>query len=58
MRVSAEGRVARAELASRTKLPADLARCIEMEVQRLIFPKPEGGGPLSFEVPLNLKSSR
>jgi hypothetical protein len=58
MRVSAEGRVVRSEVDAKAKLPLDLERCIEMETYKLIFPKPEGGGPVSFEVPLNLKSSR
>jgi hypothetical protein len=58
MRVSAEGRVVRSEIDAQAKLPLDLERCIELETQKLRFPKPEGGGPVSFEVPLNLKSSR
>jgi hypothetical protein len=57
IRVSAEGRVVRAELDVQAKLPIELERCIELEAQKLVFPKPEGGGPLSFEVPLNLKST-
>jgi hypothetical protein len=58
IRVSAEGRVVRSEIDARAKLPIELERCVELEAQKLVFPKPEGGGPLSFEVPLNLKSSR
>jgi hypothetical protein len=56
MRVSAEGRVVRSEVDAKAKLPLDLERCIEMEAHKLAFPKPEGGGPVSFEVPLNLRS--
>jgi FecR protein len=56
IRVSAEGRVLRSEVDAREKLPIELERCIELEAQKLLFPKPEGAGPLSFEVPLNLKS--
>jgi hypothetical protein len=56
MRVSAEGRVVRAEVDAKAKLPLDLERCIELEAHKLVFPKPEGGGPVSFEVPLNLRS--
>ncbi len=56
MRVSAEGRVVRSEVDGNAKLPLDLERCIELEAHKLVFPKPEGGGPVAFEVPLNLKS--
>jgi hypothetical protein len=58
MRVSAEGRVVRSEVDGKAQLPLDLERCIEMETHKLVFPKPEGGGPVSFDVPLNLKSTR
>lgn len=58
IRVSAEGRVVRSEVAARDKLPVELERCIEVETHKLSFPKPEGGGPLSFELPLNLRSAR
>jgi hypothetical protein len=56
MRVSAEGRVVRSDVDAKAKLPLDLERCIELEAHKLVFPKPEGGGPVSFEVPLNLRS--
>jgi hypothetical protein len=56
MRVGADGRVQRAEPQDSGELPAEIARCISQEALRLVFPKPEGNGPVSFEVPLNLKS--
>lgn len=58
LRVAADGHVQRAQADSSSALPPELSRCITQEASRLQFPRPEGGGGLSFEVPLNLKSSR
>lgn len=56
MRVGADGHVVRAEAKGSSELPRELQRCLAQEAGRLRFPRPEGGGELSFEVPLNLKS--
>jgi ferric-dicitrate binding protein FerR (iron transport regulator) len=55
VRVGADGRVTRAEPKG-SELPLEVSRCISQEAGRMVFPKPEGGGAVSFEVPLNLKS--
>lgn len=57
MRVAADGHVQRAEVKG-SDLPVELQRCLTQEAQRLRFPRPEGGGGLSFDVPLNLRSGR
>lgn len=56
MRVGPDGRVTRAEPKGNSDLPVEVSRCLSQEAGRLTFPKPEGGGGLSFDVPLNLKS--
>lgn len=58
LRVAADGHVQRAQAEAAGTLPPELSRCITQEASKLRFPRPEGGGGLSFEVPLNLKSSR
>jgi hypothetical protein len=55
MRVGGDGRVVRAEPKG-SELPVEVSRCISLEAGRMVFPKPEGGGAVSFEVPLNLRS--
>lgn len=56
VRVAADGHVARAELRGDAGLPADLTRCIASQAKLWQFPQP-AGGPVAFEVPVNLKSS-
>jgi hypothetical protein len=61
VRVGPDGRVQRAAASASARdgaerLPQELEQCIAREAGRLLFPKPEGGGSMSFEVPINLKS--
>lgn len=56
VRVAADGHVTRAEPKGDSALPVEVSRCISQEASRLLFPKPEGGAGLSFDVPLNLKT--
>jgi hypothetical protein len=59
VRVGPDGRVQRASASGAEDtepLPQELEQCIASEAGRLLFPKPEGGGSMSFEVPINLKA--
>ncbi len=56
VRIGPDGRVQRADANAASELPPELERCIAGEAGRLLFPKPEGGGSMVFEVPLNLKA--
>jgi hypothetical protein len=56
VRVGPDGRVQRAAANGAQQLPQELEQCLASEAGRLLFPKPEGGGSMSFEVPINLKA--
>jgi hypothetical protein len=56
VRVGPDGRVQRAAANGAQELPQELEQCLASEAGRLLFPKPEGGGSMSFEVPINLKA--
>ncbi len=56
VRVAPDGHVARAELLGESALPAGLTSCIANQARGWVFPAPDGG-PVAFEVPLNLKAS-
>jgi hypothetical protein len=56
VRVGPDGRVQRAAANGAQQLPQELEQCLASETGRLLFPKPEGGGSMSFEVPINLKA--
>ena len=58
MRVAADGHVARAQAKGSNELPEPLAHCLAQQARGMVFPKPEGDGAVSFEVPLNLKAAR
>ncbi len=56
VRVAADGHVARAQLRGESALPVELTECIANQARGWVFPAPDGG-PVAFEIPLNLKAA-
>ena len=58
VRVTPRGRVSQANAAGPASAPASLRACLEREARGWAFPEPAGGGPVVFELPVNLAPRR
>ncbi|MEO0325974.1 MAG: AgmX/PglI C-terminal domain-containing protein, partial [Myxococcota bacterium] len=58
VRVTPQGRVAQASAAGPASAPSSLRGCLEREARSWTFPEPDGGGPVVFELPVNLAPRR
>jgi hypothetical protein len=57
IRIAPDGQVARAQVSHHPALSDALKQCLMQEARQWRFPRPAGGGGVSFELPLNLRAT-